>query len=65
MAGQIDMEITGTIENIIFYKSRGDFLMRTLPMQTAATRKASKNFGYASSKAKLLRQLLYPLLPLP
>jgi hypothetical protein len=45
--------------------ARGDFLIRTVPVQTAGTRRAAKDFGHASSRAKLLRMLLLPLLPNP
>ncbi|HUH32815.1 MAG TPA: hypothetical protein VLZ28_02620 [Daejeonella sp.] len=65
MARQIDSEITGTIDDIIFYERNGKFLMRSVQVQTAATRKAAKDYGRASNKAKILRQLLQPLLPNP
>ena len=65
MARQTDSEITGTFDNIIFYERNGDFLIRTVQKQTEATEKAAKNFGSASNKAKILRQLLHALLPNP
>ena len=65
MARQVGMEITGTIENIIFYKRQGKFLLRTVQRQAEASKKAAKNFGQGATKAKLLRQLLLPFLPNP
>lgn len=65
MARQKGSETTGTFENLIFYEREGEFFIRTVPRQTAATRKAAKDYGRASSKAKTLRQLLQPLLPNP
>lgn len=63
MARQIDTEITETIDDIIFYKRNGKFLMRTVQKQAKASQEAANNYGRASNKAKVLRQLLQPLLP--
>jgi len=65
MARQIDSEITGVIDNLIFYERQGVYLIRTLPFQTAASKKSAIQYGFASTKAKILRQLLLPLLPNP
>ena len=65
MAYQIDTEFTGTIENLIFYKRNGKFLIRTIPVQAMASQITAKAFGKASSKAKTLRTLLSPLIPFP
>lgn len=65
MAQQIDSEFTETIENLIFYRRNGKFLIRTVPVQAAASKKSAKAFGQAASKSKLLRTLLLPLIPYP
>lgn len=65
MARQVGMEITGTIGNVIFYERQGSYLLRTVQKQAEASKKAAKKFGQASSTAKILRQLLLPLLPNP
>ena len=65
MAYQIDTEYTGTINNLIFYKRNGKFLIRTVPVQAAASQRSAEAFGIAASKAKALRTLLTPLIPDP
>lgn len=65
MAYQTDTEYTGTIHNLIFYKRNGKFLIRTVPVQAAASQESAKVFGIASSKGKVLRTLLTPLIPHP
>lgn len=65
MAYQIDTEYTGRINNLIFYKRNGKFLIRTVPVQAAASQRSAKAFGIAVSKAKALRALLTPLIANP
>lgn len=59
------LTFTGKLGNLIGYLRDGNYFLRSMPQvvrQTVATRKASRNFGIASRKAKLIRQALLPLL---
>jgi len=59
------LTFTGKLGNLIGYRRDGNYFLRSMPQvvrQTVATRKASRNFGIASRKAKLIRQGLLPLL---
>ena len=58
-------QFTGKLDNVIGYRRNGSYFVRTMPVtvkQTAATRQASRNFGIASRKAKLIRQAITPQL---
>ncbi len=57
------IQFTGKLGNVIGYRRNGAWCMRSLPekvRQTTATRQASRNFGIASSKGKLIRQAIVP-----
>ncbi|MEZ2445757.1 hypothetical protein AB6805_28780 [Chitinophaga sp. RCC_12] len=59
------LRFTGKLGNIIGYRRNGNYFVRTMPeavRQTAATRKASRNFGVASRKGKLIRRAIIPQL---
>jgi len=64
MAKQIGLlRFTGKLGNIIGYRRNGNYFVRTMPeavRQTAATRQASRNFGVASRKGKLIRRAIVP-----
>ena len=68
MAFQTANYITGTIDNVVFYKLGDAYVARSLPnevKQSAATKQRSKNFGIAASAGRTLRQSLAPSLPFP
>ena len=68
MASQKQLQITGKIGNIIFYKRGDNYYARSVPVkvkQTKATKKCSTLFGKASAAGKCLRQQLLPCLPFP
>ncbi|MET3880872.1 hypothetical protein [Chitinophaga sp. OAE865] len=57
------IQFTGKLGNVIGYRRNGACYLRSLPekvRQTTATRQASRNFGIASSKGKLIRQAIVP-----
>ncbi len=57
------IQFTGKLGNVIGYRRNGAWYMRSLPekvRQTTATRQASRNFGIASRKGKLIRQAIVP-----
>lgn len=60
-------QFTGKLGNMIGYRRNGNYFVRSMPVtvkQTSATRQASRNFGIASRKAKLIRQAIMPQLDL-
>ncbi len=63
MAKQISfITFTGKLGNMIGYERGGKYFLRSVPekvRQTAATRRAAKRFGFASSKAALIRHAFY------
>lgn len=62
MAKQLGVyKFTGRIDNVIGYRRKGVYCVRTMPetvRQTAATRRAARSFGMASRKGKLIRRAL-------
>lgn len=59
---------TGKMGNLIGYRRNGQYFLRSMPeavRQTTATRHAARRFGLASSKGKLIRQAIVPLLNIP
>ncbi|MEZ2446188.1 hypothetical protein AB6805_30960 [Chitinophaga sp. RCC_12] len=57
------ISFTGKLGNLIGYRRNGQYFVRTMPetvRQTAATRHASRDFGIASRKGKLIRQAVTP-----
>jgi len=68
MPSQINVQITGRIQNIVFYKMGDKYYARTIPArvkQTKATKKRANEFGKASRTGKSLRQQLFPVIPFP
>ena len=66
MARQMGTELIGTIDNLIFYKWRDVYAVRTKPAevkQSAASIAQRSVFGKAAHLGKVLRQLLTPVLP--
>ncbi len=68
MPSQINVQLTGRINNLIFYKAGDKYYIRTAPAkvkQTKATQKRAGEFGKASSIGKSMRQQLLPVIPFP
>jgi hypothetical protein len=68
MASQINVQITGKIQNLVFYKLGDKYYARSIPWkvkQTKATKKRATEFGKASRAGKCLRQQLMPCIPFP
>ncbi|MEO8110588.1 MAG: hypothetical protein ABI594_11170 [Ginsengibacter sp.] len=68
MAKVTDVFVSGTVENLVFYRRMGKSctrIKRTHILQTAPTKVRGLNFGIASRAAKALRNGLQPILPLP
>jgi hypothetical protein len=68
MPSQINVQLTGGIDNLIFYKVGNKYYTRTAPVkvkQTKATKKRAGEFGKASTIGKCLRQQLLPVIPFP
>jgi hypothetical protein len=68
MPSQINVQLTGRIGNLIFYKKGNKYHIRTAPgkvNQTKATKKRAGEFGIASRMGGSLRQLLLPVIPFP
>lgn len=68
MAKQVGInKFTGRIDNVIGYRRKGVYCVRTMPetvRQTAATQRAARSFGMASRKGKLIRRALCPYMDL-
>lgn len=57
------IKFTGRVGNLIGYRRNGVHFVRSAPdqvRQSSATRRASRNFGIASRKGKLIRRALSP-----
>ena len=68
MPSQINLQITGRIGNIVFYKRGDKYYSRSVPgriRQTKATKKCATEFGKASGAGKILREQLLPVIPFP
>lgn len=68
MPSQINVQLTGRIRNLVFYKLGDKYYVRTVPLrvkQTKATQKRATEFGKASRAGKSLRQQLLPVIPFP
>lgn len=62
------LTFTGKLGNLIGYRRNSRYYLRSMPAtahQTVATRKASRDFGIASRKGKLIRRAIMPLLDMP
>jgi hypothetical protein len=68
MPSQINLQITGRIQNIVFYKRGDKYYARSVSSgirQTKATKKRATEFGKASRAGKILRQQLLSVIPFP
>jgi hypothetical protein len=68
MPSQINLQITGRIQNIVFYKRGDKYYARFVSdgiRQTKATKKRATEFGKASRAGKILRQQHLPVIPFP
>ncbi len=68
MAKVTDVFVSGTVENLVFYRRMGKSctrIKRAHIKQTASTKIRSLNFGVASKAAKGLRNGLLNVMPLP
>jgi hypothetical protein len=68
MPSQLNLQITGRIQNIVFYKRGDKYYARSVAdhiRQTKATKKRATEFGKASRAGKILRQQLLPVIPFP
>lgn len=68
MPSQINVQLTGRIHNLIFYKVGDKYYVRTAPVkvkQTKATKKRATEFGKASRIGGCLRQQLLSVIPFP
>jgi hypothetical protein len=68
MPSQINVQLTGRIQNLICYKVGDKYYIRSAPgkvKQTKATKKRSTEFGKASRIGASLRQQLFPVIPFP
>ncbi|RPD38159.1 hypothetical protein [Chitinophaga barathri] len=57
------LQFTGRLGNVIGYRRNGEYFLRSAPeevRQTPATRRASRAFGIASRKARLIREAIVP-----
>ncbi|SKC99027.1 hypothetical protein SAMN05660461_1340 [Chitinophaga ginsengisegetis] len=57
------LQFTGKLGNVIGYRRNGSYFIRSMPdtvQQTTATRRASRDFGIASRKGKLIRRAITP-----
>ena len=62
------MELNGKINNVVFYTRYGKNFARSKPRKykrTNAMKVRSRNFGIASSAARIIRMNLYKLIPFP
>ena len=65
MAFQKDTKYVGRQGNVIAYERLDDYLIRTVPIQAANSKKTAAAFGLAASVAKDLRISLSPVIPNP
>jgi hypothetical protein len=66
MARQHDSKLTGTVNNLIFYKFRGEYYMRAKPVSVKRTRasvRSGYNFGKASRISRQIRDIIQQINP--
>jgi hypothetical protein len=66
MATQENTRLEGSIGNIIFYKFRGGYYMRSKPVNVTrndASVKSAQNFGKASRICRQIREMIEPINP--
>lgn len=62
------VQLTGRINNLVFYKLGDRYCVRTVPQhvkQTKATKERGKQFGIAARSGKAVRQQLLQVIPFP
>jgi hypothetical protein len=68
MPQKLTVQLTGRINNLIFYKLGDKDCVRTVPQrvkQTKATKASGKLFGIAARAGKAIRQQVLPVIPFP
>lgn len=68
MPSQLNVQISGRIQNVIFYKRGDKYYNRAMPAtvkQTIATKKSASVFGKAAKMGKWLREQLVTTIPFP
>lgn len=68
MASKMTVQLTGRINNLVFYKLGERYCVRTVPQhvnQTKATKARGKQFGIASRAGKAVRQQLLQAIRFP
>ena len=68
MPSKMTVQLTGRIQNLVFYKLGDRYCVRTIPQkvkQTKATKARGKQFGVASRAGAALRRQLLPMIPFP
>ena len=68
MALQTEIYLSGKLNNLVFYTSGGQKLVRTRPSnvkQSVNMQVRSRNFGIAAAAGRVMRSLLEPMLPFP
>lgn len=68
MASKMTVQLTGRINNLVFYKLGDQYCVRTVPQrvkQTKATKASGKLFGIAARAGKAVRQQVFPVIPFP
>ena len=66
MGRQSNIKLKGTVENIIYYETGGDYRMRSKPVevnQSPASIASSHLFGQASKLEKAFRNMMGPAMP--
>lgn len=66
MARQKNMKFTGTVNGLIYYQLRGEYYVKTKPVnvnRTIASTRSAVIFGQATKLAASIRYALAPLLP--
>jgi len=68
MPSKMNVQLTGRIQNLVFYKLGDRYCVRTVPSrvkQTKATKARGKQFGIASRAGAALRRQLLNVIPFP
>lgn len=68
MPPKMTVQLTGRINNLIFYKLGDRYCVRTVPQrvkQTKATKANGKLFGIAARAGKAVRHQVFPVIPFP
>jgi hypothetical protein len=68
MPSKMTVQLTGRINNLVFYKLGEKYCVRTVPQrvkQTKATKASGRQFGIAARAGKAVRQQVLPVIPFP